>query len=211
MVSVQFVVAVLAFGAVAALAEKQTPIVAIASIQGSEGKVKGNVTFTQNACGENVYIRVLITGLTPGKHGFHVHEKGDLTNGCASTGGHYNPDKMDHGAPEDEVRHVGDLGNVMADESGTVDTTLTDHLITLTGKQSIIGRGLVIHEGVDDLGKTKHPDSKKTGNAGGRAGCAVIGLKSDIDELPCSASDSIHGWRNAFFMVVVVSVLKTFL
>ncbi|XP_055838742.1 extracellular superoxide dismutase [Cu-Zn] isoform X2 [Episyrphus balteatus] len=177
MVSVQFVVAVLAFGAVAALAEKQTPIVAIASIQGSEGKVKGNVTFTQNACGENVYIRVYITGLSPGKHGFHVHEKGDLTNGCASTGGHYNPDKMNHGAPEDEIRHVGDLGNVMADESGTVDTTLTDHVITLTGKRAIIGRGLVIHDGVDDLGKTQHPDSKKTGNAGGRAGCGVIGLK----------------------------------
>ena len=65
---------------------------AIAYISGPQ--VKGNVTFSQNGCGENVYIQVYITGLTPGKHGFHVHEKGDLTNGCTSTGGHCNPDKV---------------------------------------------------------------------------------------------------------------------
>lgn len=70
------------------------PTVAVAYVEGSGGKVKGNVTFTQAACGQNVLIKVYVTGLTPGLHGFHVHEKGDLTNGCASTGGHFNPDKV---------------------------------------------------------------------------------------------------------------------
>lgn len=66
---------------------------AVAYLSGPSG-VTGNVTFIQNACGETVHVRVYIAGLTPGKHGFHVHEKGDLTNGCLSTGGHYNPDKV---------------------------------------------------------------------------------------------------------------------
>uniref|UniRef100_T1PE99 Superoxide dismutase [Cu-Zn] n=1 Tax=Musca domestica TaxID=7370 RepID=T1PE99_MUSDO len=159
---------------------------AIAYVTGPSGAV-GNVTFIQNACGENVHVRVYISGLTPGKHGFHVHEKGDLSNGCASLGGHFNPDKMDHGGPRDEVRHVGDLGNIEANANGVVDTTFTDHLISLTGPRTILGRGLVIHDNVDDLGKTTHPDSKKTGNAGGRAACGVIGVNLEgFGELPCT-------------------------
>lgn len=66
---------------------------AIAVINGPNG-VYGNVTFSQNSCGEPVLIEVSILGLSPGEHGFHIHEKGDLSNGCASTGGHYNPDKV---------------------------------------------------------------------------------------------------------------------
>lgn len=84
---------------------------------------------------------------------------------------------MDHGAREAEVRHIGDLGNIEANELGIVDTTFTDNVISLAGKKSILGRGIVVHELVDDLGITGHPDSKKTGNAGGRVGCGVIGVK----------------------------------
>ncbi|XP_036331868.1 extracellular superoxide dismutase [Cu-Zn] isoform X1 [Rhagoletis pomonella] len=170
-------IATLALCAVSALAEqKSATMEAIAYMEGPI--VKGNVTFIQNGCSENVHVHVYLTGLDPGKHGFHVHEKGDLTNGCTSTGGHFNPDKMDHGAPDDEVRHVGDLGNVEADANGIVDTTFTDHLISLTGKRTIIGRGLVVHELTDDLGRGSHPDSKKTGNAGGRLACGVIGVNA---------------------------------
>lgn len=68
------------------------PLKAIAIISGDG--VNGNVTFTQNGCGEAVLIEVSIIGLQPGDHGFHIHEKGDLSNGCLSTGGHYNPDKV---------------------------------------------------------------------------------------------------------------------
>lgn len=58
------------------------------------GPVRGNVTFTQNGCGNPVLVEVSIFGLPTGPHGFHIHEKGDLSNGCLSNGGHYNPDKV---------------------------------------------------------------------------------------------------------------------
>ncbi|XP_017476959.1 PREDICTED: superoxide dismutase [Cu-Zn], chloroplastic-like isoform X2 [Rhagoletis zephyria] len=169
--------------------------------------VKGNVTFIQNGCSENVHVHVYLTGLDPGKHGFHVHEKGDLTNGCTSTGGHFNPDKMDHGAPDDEVRHVGDLGNVEADANGIVDTTFTDHLISLTGKRTIIGRGLVVHELTDDLGRGSHPDSKKTGNAGGRLACGVIGVNGEVHEWPCTnnASPAVSVFSMLAFVLTVLA------
>ncbi|KAH8372901.1 hypothetical protein KR009_007465, partial [Drosophila setifemur] len=151
---------------------RNTPMQAIAYVTGPE--VKGNVTFTQNDCGQNVHVRVQLEGLTQGKHGFHIHEKGDLSNGCTSMGGHYNPDKVDHGAPSDQVRHAGDLGNLEVNSTGTIDITYTDPVITLTGPRTIIGRGVVVHELEDDLGQGNHADSKKTGNAGGRIGMFVV-------------------------------------
>lgn len=93
-----------------------------------------------------------------------------------STGGHYNPDKLKHGAREDAVRHVGDLGNVVADENGNVYTSFSDTVMTLFGSRSIIGRAVVVHSSEDDLGRTEHPDSPKTGNAGGRVACGIIGI-----------------------------------
>nr|AAL25378.1 GH23708p [Drosophila melanogaster]AOQ15416.1 Sod3-PA [synthetic construct] len=160
---------------------RNMPIQAIAyligPVQSDNTQVKGNVTFTQNDCGQNVHVRVQLEGLKEGKHGFHIHEKGDLTNGCISMGAHYNPDKVDHGGPDHEVRHVGDLGNLEANSTGIIDVTYTDQVITLTGKLGIIGRGVVVHELEDDLGLGNHTDSKKTGNAGGRIACGVIGIK----------------------------------
>lgn len=68
---------------------------------------------------ENTKITGTFTGLTPGnKHGFHIHQYGNLLKGCATAGPHYNPHKQTHGGPESVVRHVGDLGNVQADEEG---------------------------------------------------------------------------------------------
>lgn len=83
---------------------------------------------------------------------------------------------MDHGAPNDQVRHVGDLGNIRANEQGYAETKFSDQVINLAGPRSIIGRAVVLHNGIDDFGRSAHPDSKKTGNAGGRAGCGVIGI-----------------------------------
>lgn len=71
---------------------------------------------------------------------------------------------------------MGDLGNVLADQSGRVSTSFSDQVITLYGARSIIGRAIVVHNDEDDLGKSDHPDSHKTGNAGGRVSCGVIGI-----------------------------------
>uniref|UniRef100_A0AAG5D4T3 superoxide dismutase n=1 Tax=Anopheles atroparvus TaxID=41427 RepID=A0AAG5D4T3_ANOAO len=75
---------------------KEQPRKAIVYLQGTSGGY-GNVTISQSSCTEPVFIEINVLGLAPGKHGFHIHEKGDLTDGCASTGGHYNPDKVRYG------------------------------------------------------------------------------------------------------------------
>nr|XP_054753566.1 uncharacterized protein LOC129259293 [Lytechinus pictus] len=118
-----------------------------------------------------------VTGLAPGQHGFHIHQFGDNTNGCVSAGGHFNPNAKTHGAPEDEERHAGDLGNIVADDSGTANVNITDRQLSLSGPQSIIGRSVVVHADIDDLGKGGHELSKTTGNAGGRLACGVIGIR----------------------------------
>lgn len=137
--------------------------------------VVGTVVINQASCTSPVEVEVNIKGLTPGLHGFHVHETGDLTNGCASLKGHFNPDKHLHGAPEDEDRHAGDWGNIEANVEGEVAKKFNDRVATLYGKNTILGRGIVVHERNDDLGRTNHSDSKTTGNAGGRVACCVIG------------------------------------
>lgn len=133
------------------------------------------IIWTQSGDGP-VTVTGEITGLAEGKHGFHVHEFGDNTNGCISAGPHFNPNKKEHGAPDAEIRHVGDLGNIVADGSGSAKINITDSLISLNGPNSIIGRTVVVHADVDDLGLGGHELSKTTGNAGGRIGCGVIGL-----------------------------------
>lgn len=95
-----------------------------------------------------------------------------------SAGPHFNPYKKEHGAPTAETRHVGDLGNIQADQSGSAKINITDSLIALSGPNNIIGRTVVVHADVDDLGLGGHDLSKTTGNAGGRIGCGVIGFSS---------------------------------
>ncbi|KAI9018225.1 superoxide dismutase [Hyaloraphidium curvatum] len=142
-----------------------------------DSPVTGTITLEQEE-GKHIQITYDLKGLKPGDHGFHIHEFGDNTNGCTSAGGHYNPHGKTHGAPTDEERHVGDLGNVTAGADGTITGTITDKHITLFGHHSVIGRTIVVHEGQDDLGKGGHELSKTTGNAGGRLACGVIGFKA---------------------------------
>lgn len=92
-----------------------------------------------------------------------------------TAGPHYNPYGLTHGGPNVAERHVGDLGNVIANESGNAEYHGEDSLITLFGKFSVLGRSCVLHAGEDDLGQGGHELSKTTGNSGGRVACGVIG------------------------------------
>ncbi|PAV57129.1 hypothetical protein WR25_26152 isoform A [Diploscapter pachys] len=151
---------------------------AVAVLRGDQG-VTGAIWFTQKTESEPLTIKGEITGLAPGKHGFHIHQYGDSTNGCTSAGPHFNPFGKTHGGPCCEVRHVGDLGNVIAEADGVAHIDMTDKLATLYGQNSIVGRSLVVHAGEDDLGKgegDKKEESLKTGNAGARLACGVIAL-----------------------------------
>ncbi|OQV24306.1 putative Superoxide dismutase (Cu-Zn) [Hypsibius exemplaris] len=120
-----------------------------------------------------------ITGLAPNSaHGFHIHQFGDVGNGCAAAGPHFNPRGVSHGAPTDDesARHDGDLGNVFANQNGVVNLDATYDFLHLGGPGSVIGRSVVVHEKVDDLGQGGAADSKTTGNAGARLACGVIGV-----------------------------------
>jgi len=141
-----------------------------------DGAVTGTVFFEQEGEGP-VTVSGELTGLADGQHGFHVHQFGDNTNGCTSAGPHFNPDGSEHGAPTDAKgeRHAGDLGNVEA-VGGVVKVAITDEMISLTGENSVLGRTVVVHADVDDLGKGGHQLSKSTGNAGARSACGVIGI-----------------------------------
>jgi len=148
---------------------------AVCVIEGENG-ISGVVHFEQTYDDEATKITGEIKGLSPGLHGFHVHEWGDNTKGCDSAGPHFNPHKRVHGGPKDESRHVGDLGNIRVNHDGIARFHVTDRLISLAGDHSVIGRTLVVHQNVDDLGKGGNEESLKTGNAGARVGCGVIGL-----------------------------------
>lgn len=78
----------------------------------------------------------------------------------------------------DPFRHVGDLGNIETGEDGVAQLQLSDHVITLSGPQSVVGRAIMVHEKEDDLGRGGDQESLKTGNAGGtslepRRSCVV--------------------------------------
>ncbi len=87
-----------------------------------------------------------------------------------------NPHNKEHGAPSDSDRHVGDLGNFETDGQGNAKGSVSDKMIKLIGPESVLGRTIVVHAGTDDLGQGGHAESKKTGNAGGRPACGVIGI-----------------------------------
>ena len=146
---------------------------AVCVLHPTEGnQVYGTVTFTKADSGMHVVAEV--HGLTEGKHGFHIHQYGDCTAADGkSAGGHFNPEGVNHGGPNDAVRHVGDLGNITADAEGNATLDMTDNMLSFSGKHSIIGRGIIVHAGEDDL------TSQPTGNAGGRVACGVIGIAEE--------------------------------
>ena len=117
-----------------------------------------------------------IRGLTPGQHALHVHQFLVGTDGedtCTSTGGHWNPEAKNHGGNLNEQRHIGDLGNILADESGLAEGTLLAY-VPLRGELGVRGKSVVVHAGTDDLGTGGDDGSRAVGNAGARPGCGNI-------------------------------------
>ena len=160
---------------VKSITESLDTVIAQCELQHSD-KVKGTILFIQ-APGTETLIKGTITGLSPGDHGFHIHEFGDMSEGCKSMGGHYNPDNTDHG--NEDSGHVGDLGNVNAGEDGVATVNKNAKRVDLLGDRSVIGRGLVIHADADDLGQGNDAESLKTGNAGDRLACGIIAIREN--------------------------------
>ena len=132
----------------------------------SGSQVTGTVTFTKT--GDDVQVVADVTGLKPGKHGFHLHEKGDCSApDAASAGAHFNPTHQHHGGPMTTERHAGDLGNIEADASGKAHLDWKGKM-SLSGAESIIGKSVVVHEKEDDL------KTDPSGNSGARIACGVI-------------------------------------
>jgi len=140
-----------------------------------ENGLKGTIVLQQKSNGELMFSGE-ISGLTPGKHGFHVHQNGSLGNSCKDAGGHYNPNQKNHGSLNAAERHEGDFGNIVADNQGVATISVARKGSKLA---DIINRAIVVHAGVDDLGQGGDPGSLKTGNAGARLDCCLIQLKND--------------------------------
>lgn len=145
--------------------------------------VAGTITFRENSKKGVVGITFNLHGLTPGEHGVHVHEYGDLRPApavdsaklecCKYTGEHYNPLYASHGGLD--TGHIGDFGNIMADMNGNVSEYKESTTLRLRGVHSIVGRALVIHDKKDDLGHGNNAASKVNGNSGARIACGVVG------------------------------------
>ncbi|XP_012541350.1 copper chaperone for superoxide dismutase isoform X1 [Monomorium pharaonis] len=139
--------------------------------------IRGVVRFAQTP--EGCIIDGTIDGLTPGEHGMHIHECGDISNGCDSVGEHFNPNNSPHGGPEDDLskRHVGDLGNILADIFGRASFRRIDKFLKIP---DIIGRSLVITKDPDDFGRGDSSESIINGNTGARLACGIIARSSGL-------------------------------
>lgn len=160
----------LALTFVAGVVSASTPGRAVAVLRPTQGAaVEGKVVFVKAEAG--VKVSVEVKGLTPGRHGFHIHEFGDCSAPDAtSAGGHFNPGGHPHAGPMDAARHAGDMGNLEANAEGIARLDYVDAGLAFDGAGSILGRGVIVHANPDDL------KTQPTGNAGGRVACGVIGV-----------------------------------
>lgn len=145
---------------------------AIANLAPTSGQTaSGTVLLTQNGNG-SVTVRIDLTGVPPGVHGFHIHENGDCGDNGNAAGGHYNPTGNPHGAPSADPHHAGDFGNVTANAAGEVRTSFTTRSVTVAaGPTTAVGRAIILHANPDDL------VTQPTGNAGARIACGVVTMR----------------------------------
>lgn len=155
---------------------------AIAQIRSSDDtKVLGYIYLDEQSNGRTL-IRGKLSGLPPGEHGIHIHERGNPTKCCSELGDHYNPFNKTHGGRTakdmfgNANRHVGDMGNIIVKPNGTCEFGYEDDLINVSGTYNVLGRSIVIHENKDDLGLGHNEESKKNGNSGKRIAYGIIGI-----------------------------------
>ncbi|XEC96139.1 superoxide dismutase family protein [Paenibacillus tarimensis] len=115
-----------------------------------DGQVIGSAVLKQVE--DDVEISIKVSDLTPGKHGFHIHQNAFTGTEFAAAGGHFNPDGKQHGHLNPDGHHLGDLPNLEVNEDGTAEATfLVEHATLEPGKpNSLLGRSLIIHAGEDD-------------------------------------------------------------
>lgn len=146
---------------------------AVAVLEPKSGSnAKGKAVFV--AKGGKVTMEIEVEGLTPGAHAIHLHETGDCTApDAASAGAHWNPSAQDHGKWGTAPHHQGDIGNLVADETGRAKLFFPAETWAIGGgaANDIVGRSVIVHAGEDDF------KTQPTGNAGGRVACAVIVLE----------------------------------
>jgi len=149
--------------------DETTGVKYVCNLSSTKGNnVSGKLNIWQK--GDDIYIQGEITGLPEGKHGIHIHEKGDCSAPDASSAGaHFNPTNKQHGNMGKDS-HMGDLENIKADDKGVtkVDLKLSADYWTLSGENSIVGKSIVIHADEDDL------KTQPSGNSGARIACGVI-------------------------------------
>ncbi|CAH1402053.1 unnamed protein product [Nezara viridula] len=146
----------------------------------SKNLIKGVVRFVQ-ADDDVCVIDGTIDGLTTGYHGLHIHECGDISQGCDSVGDHFDLSGGCHGGPQDEPgkRHTGDLGNIEADETGRAVFRLEDGQVKVW---DIIGRSIVVTSNEDDYGRGFSKLSSINGSSGERLACGIISRSAGLFE-----------------------------
>ena len=167
----KFVVLIIPILLLAACATMKGPTASATLAPTSGQTASGTVRFVQLSGGA-VEVTVNLTGVPPGVHGFHIHEKGDCGDNGNAAGGHFNPASTAHGSPSVDPHHAGDFGNVTADNNGVVEARFTTRSVTVeAGPNSAVGHAVILHASPDDL--TTQP----TGNAGARIACGVVQMQ----------------------------------
>lgn len=135
-----------------------------------QGKVKGDVVFTKNTDGKGVKMILNAQNAGAGFHGVHIHETPVCEGDFTSAGGHFNPMAKTHGSPNQSTHHVGDLGNIKADDEGNmiIEKVYEDLSLNQEDDNYIGDRALVVHAKADDY------QSQPSGASGKRIGCAVL-------------------------------------
>lgn len=162
------ILTIMLLGACATGMGKPSASAALAAKSGSN--VSGSVTFYE--AGDKLRVEAVVAGLTPGEHGFHVHEIGDCSAPDASSAkGHFNPGAKAHGHHASSERHGGDMANLIANAQGEAKYSAEVTGLSLSGPTGVVGRSVVIHADPDDY------KSQPAGNSGKRVACGVIAAR----------------------------------